>query len=201
MPRKYSAILVLSGMISLLVSCSAKKFTSAYYYKHEKVLDRIEGEYKQLYAQSPFTVGFTDKQYQTISLEIITDSLSYIYEFGAEEPRLTDTLTKYRINAERVTGLVKQMQAIRCTWIKNFVYYVDEKKNSLIFMSVKPVPFNPLFSYKKYYILTYFPQKQYFDSTGQLLDKRRQSRLRKINGDYFRRIDDKVCYTISGNFR
>jgi hypothetical protein len=201
MPTKLSHAIIAAGLMSFLLACSPRKFTSNYYFRNEKVLDRIEENYKQLYTQTPFTVGFTDKEHKTISLEIITDTLSYIYEFSVQEPRLADTLNKYNIHAARVISLVQQMQAIRCTWIKNFEYYVDEKKNSLIFMSVKPVPVNRPFSYKKYYILTYFPKAQSFDSTGQLLDNKKQRRLRKINGEVFRRIDDKVCYTISGNFR
>jgi hypothetical protein len=68
-------------------------------------------------------------------------------------------------------------------------------------MSIKPVALKAPFSYSKYYILTYFSQPQYFDNEGRLLDKRKRRRLRKINGEIFRRINDKVCYTISGKFR
>jgi hypothetical protein len=78
---------------------------------------------------------------------------------------------------------------------------VDEKKNSLILMSIKPVALKAPFSYSKYYILTYFSQPQHFDKDGKLLDKRGLRRYRKINGEVFTRINDKVCYTISGKFR
>jgi hypothetical protein len=78
---------------------------------------------------------------------------------------------------------------------------VDEKKSSMIFMSIKPVALKAPFAYQKYYTLTYFPQPQYFDSEGHLLDKKKLKRLRKINGEIFNRINDKVCYTISGDFR
>lgn len=201
MPIRFIHIAFQFVIISFLAACSSKIYTSNYYFQHAKVLDKIEETYKQLYPKGPFTVGFTDKQYQTLSLQIITDTLSYIYEFGVNEPRLTDTLVKYNLDAPKVIELVKQMQAIRCTWIKNFEYYVDEKEFSLIFLSVKPVALNVPFLYKKYYVLTYFQQPQYFDANGKLLDKRKLRRLRKINGEIFNRINDKVCYTISGNFR
>ena len=54
---------------------------------------------------------------------------------------------------------------------------------------------------KKYYILTYFQQPQYFDSEGRLLVGRRRRHIRKINGDVYHRINDRVCYTISDRFR
>lgn len=186
---------------SFMLSCSSKTIPVKYYYQHEKVLTRIEENYKKLNQQTPFTIAFTDRNFKTVLLEMITDTLTYKYEFNLDEKRLTDTLSKFRYNATKVVDLMKQMQSIRCTWINKLDYYVDEKKNSLIYMSIKAVAFKSPFSYQKYYTLTYFPQPQYFDSSGQLLDKRRLRRLRKINGEIFKRINDKVCYTITGNFR
>ena len=188
-------------IVAVLFSCSPKNISTKYYFENEKELAKIEESYKALYPQGPFNVGFTDREFKTISLEIITDTLSYIYEFGINEPRLTDTLLAYDLNAPKITALVKQMQGIRCTWINRSDYYVDERKHSLIFMSIKPVALKAPFAYAKYYVLTYFEQPQYFDSEGRLLDKRRLRRLRKINGEIFRRINNKVCYTISGRFR
>ena len=193
--------ILLTGLAGIIFSCSPKNISTKYYFQNEKALDRIEETYKQLYQQKPFTIGFTDRSFKTVSIEIITDSLSYIYEFTESESRLADTLTKYHPNGSKVIELIGEMQSIRCTWIRNLDYYVDEKKNSLIFMSIKPTALKAPFSYSKYYVLTYFQLPQYFDAEGRLLDKRKLRRLRKINGEIFKRINDKVCYTISGNFR
>ena len=201
MNSKGLQITLLLAVAGYFFSCSPKNISTKYYYQNEKVLDKIEETYKSMYGQEPFTVGFADKSFKTVSIEFITDTLSYIYEFSVDDPRLTDTLAKFHLNPSKTIELIRQMQSIRCTWIRNLDYYVDEKKNSLIFMSIKAVALNAPFSTKKYYVLSYFQQQQYFDSKGQLLDKRAQRRLRKINGEIFKRINDKVCYTISGNFR
>ncbi len=201
MSIKLMHAILLTGVVGFIFSCSPKNISTKYYYQNEKILDRIEESYKKLSQQQPFTVAFTSRDFETVSVEIITDTLSYIYEFGVNEPRLTDTLIKFHLNAPKVVTLIQQMQSIRCTWIKNFEYYVDEKMNTLIFMSIKPVALKAPFSYSKYYVLTYFQQPQHFDSEGRLLDKRKLRRLRKINGEVFKRINDKVCYTISGKFR
>lgn len=184
-----------------LFSCSPKNISGKYYLQNEKILDKIEESYKELYELGPFAVAFTDKQFHTVSIEIITDSLKYIYEFGEGDERITDTLERFGMNAERIIQMINRMQSIRCTWINKFDYYVDEKKNSLIFMSIKPVALQAPFSNKKYYILTYFAQPQVFDEEGRLLDKRKQRRLRIINGEIFHQINDKVCYTISNAYR
>ena len=197
---------ILSGSLAvsillLLYSCSAKKISSDYYYQHKEVLEKIEQSYTELYPKKPFTLAFTDKEFRTVSIEIITDSLSYIYDFAVHEPRLTDTLRKYHLNAEGVSNLIDLMVSIRCTWVNNFDYYVDQQKKYLVLISIKPVGLHSLFSSKKYYILTFYNKPQYFDEQGRLLDKKKRRRLRKINGEVFHRINDKVCYTISGQFR
>lgn len=191
----------LAGIMAVLASCSPKNISEKYYLQHEASLDRIEERYKELYHQKPFTLAFTGRDFKIVAVEIITDTLTYIYEFNIDEPRLTDTLLQYHLNATKINGLIQEMHSIRCAWINNFDYYVDEKKNSLIFMSIKPVALKAPFSYKKYYILTYFSQPQRFDSEGRLLDRRELRRLNKINGEIFWRINDKVCYTISSTFR
>jgi hypothetical protein len=117
------------------------------------------------------------------------------------EPRLIDTLNRYKISAIGVKEIIRQMQSIRCAWLNESDYYVDGKKYTLILMSIKPVALKRPFAYAKYYVLTYFPQPQYFDSEGRLLQKRKLNELRKINGEIFKRINNKVCYTISGRFR
>jgi len=194
-------ILSAVGIVMLLFSCSAKKITSDFYYEHQTVLEEIEQSYKKLNEQRPFSLAFTDKDFRTASLEIITDTLSYIYDLGVHSQALNDTLHKYHFNVEGVNHLVDLMVGLRCTWVNNFDYYVDERKRTLILISIKPVGLHPILSYKKYYILTFFSQPQHFDEKGRLLDKRRLRRLRKINGEVFQRINDKVCYTISGQFR
>ena len=201
MPTKLAIAILFSGTVCFNLSCSPKNISTKYYYQNEKVLDRIEETYKKLNQQRPFTIAFTDRQFTNLSFEIITDTLNYIYQFDINAPGLTDTLVAYHFQAARVVELIQLMRSIRCIWINKLDYYVDEKKNTLIFMSIKPVALKAPFSYQKYYTLTYYPQPQYFDSTGQLLDKRRLSRLRKINGEIFKRINDKVCYAISGDFR
>jgi len=201
MLNKKAYILIVSLSTGLLFSCSPKNISTKYYYENERVLDRIEESYKSLYPLGPFNVGFTDRDFKTVSLEIITDTLSYIYEFNIDEARLSDTLAAYKLNAVKINTLIKQMHDIRCTWITFSDYYVDEKKHTLILMSIKPVALKAPFSYAKYYVLTYFPQPQYFDREGRLLDKRRMRRLRKINGEVFKRINNKVCYAVTGHFR
>jgi len=202
MQNKGNYTILLLCAIMLLCSCASRKMISSnYYYENEKALTVIEQSYKALYREKPFSVEFTDRSFNYISLEIITDSVKLIYEFEINEPRLQDTLIKYHLPAKAVTGLIIQMRSIHCIWINNLDYYTNNQKSYLVFMSIRPVAIHLPFTSEKYFILTFYSQPQYFDSEGRLLANRRLRKLRKINDEIFRRINDKVCYTISGRFR
>ena len=195
----YNALMFI---IILLCSCgSGRSFFTNYYLKNEKTLTVIEQSYKALYQQRRFSIQFTDHSFKNISLEIITDSIKFIYEFEINDPGLKDTLFKYGLPVNGVRDLIKQMGSIHCMWINNLDYYTNKGKQALIFMSIRNIAIHLPFTYEKYYILTFYPQPQYFNKDGKLLAKRSLRKLRKINDEIFMRINNKVCYTISERFR
>ena len=202
MPNRNIHILFFVCIMLLLCSCASRKvFSTNYYRENEKTLSIIEQSFKTLYEQKHFSVGFTDQSFNYVSIEIITDSIKYIYEFEINETRFRDTLKKYGLPVQGITDLVTQMRSIQCIWINNLDFYTNNQKKSLVFMSIRPVAVHLPFTTEKYYILTFYSQPQYFDSEGRLLANRRIRQLRKINDDVFRRINDKVAYTISERFR
>lgn len=196
---KYHLLIALGTAV--FMSCSPKNISTRYYFEHEKTLDSIELAYTKINRETPLSIGFTSKDLERLSVIIRTDTLNYIYNFEAGEKRLADTLEHYHIPVGETMALIRQMQSIRCTWVDNYNYYIDDKKHSLTFISIKPVAVQSPFASTRYYILTYFKQPQYFDSEGRLLERRKLRRLRKINGEIFKRINDKVCYTVSTRFR
>lgn len=203
MRNKQPLILPLFVCLLLFSACTSRKlFSTRYYFENEATPSKLEKSYRQLYAVKPFSVGFTDRSFNTISLEIITDSIKYIYEFPVNDSaRLQDSLVKYRIPDKEAITLINEMRAIKCIWINNLDYYSNNQERSLVFMSIRPLAVHLPFTPEKYYILTFYAQPQYFDSEGRLLANRRLRKLRKINGEIFRRINEKVCYTISEKFR
>src|SRR5882757_757858 len=199
LPYRPFLFIALLGYYGAL-SCTPLNITN-YYHKHQTTLYSIEQDYKKAYWKKPFSVEFTDRPFTHVSLELNTDSLTYIYEFAVGEARIGDSLRKYGFDAHAIDALITKMRSVRCTWVNNLDYYTDEQHHSLIYVSLWPRIFNLPFVNKKYYILTYFSQSQYFDSEGNLLVGRRLRRIRKINGDIFKKITSKVCYTVSDRFR
>jgi len=202
MPNKSRHIILLLCIAGLLCSCASPKvFTTKYYFENEKTLTFIEQLYRTIHSSKHFSIFFTDKSFDFISLEIITDSIKYIYEFNIKEPRLQDTLLKYGLPVQGMDDLISQMRSIHCIWINNLDYYTNGQKHSMVFMSIRHTAVHLPFTAEKYYILTFYSQPQYFDSEGRLLNNRRLRKLRKINDDVFRRVNDKVAYTVSERFR
>ena len=197
-PLFFFALTTLTALT--LCSCTTVNVAN-YYYKNHPVLDSIEQSYKTAYRRKPFSIEFTERSFNRISLELMTDSLKYIYEFGLGEGRMRDTLLKYGFDDHAISRLIGQMRSVHCAWINNLDYYVNEEKRWLVYISIWPRALNFPFVNKRYNILAYFSQPQYFDDRGRLLTGRRMRRVRKINAEVFKRINDTVCYTLSDRFR
>jgi hypothetical protein len=197
-PRIYHLFLL--ATLAATSSCTSLNITN-YYHRHHYTLDGMEQTFQKAYREKPFSIEFTDRPFDHVSLELITDTLTYIYEFAVGEPRLQDTLLKYGYDTAAIDNLITNMRSMECTWINNLDYYAEETRHSLVYISLWPKRFTSPFVNKKYYILTYFSQPQYFDAGGDLMTGRRLRHIRKINGETFRKINAKVCYTISAQFR
>lgn len=197
---KYKFFLNLLLLSTFSFSCVNRNI-SRYFFKNKTVLDDLQKDYAAEYSKRPFSLEYSDKSFNNISIEIITDSIKYIYGFNIKQTVLNDTLNKYKIRPEAIDHLLKDMKSINCIWLNKLDYYVDGKKNLLVFMSIREKRFHFPLAKRRYYILSYFEQHQYFDKNGKLLNKRRQKAVRKIHGDVFKRITDKVAYTVSDRFR
>ena len=194
--------LIILSIISLFVSsCSTRIISTNYYQEHKSTVDSIERRYEKLNASKPFALAFTDKELNIVSIEMISDTLTRIYEFDINEQRLTDSLVKYGYDPPGINYLLRRMQETKVTWINSVDYYVNDQPQQLIYLSIKPVTIRYLFSPPKYIALGYFRTAQSFDEKGRLLDNRRTKKIRKIKGQEFYKITDRICYTITEKYR
>jgi hypothetical protein len=196
----HPAIVATIASLALFTSCTSLNITN-YYHKHQYTLDGMARVYQTAWHNRHFSIEFTDRTFNQVSLELDTDTLTYIYEFTAGESRMQDTILKYGYDSAAIDNLILNMRSMECTWINDLDYYTDTTRHSLVYISLWPKTFNLPFANKKYFILTYFSQPQYFDPEGNLMTGRRLRHIRKINGETFKKINDKVCYTISAQFR
>ena len=199
MIRHLSNLLII--FLFFAASCSTKIISTNIYQDQKEELDNIERRYEKLNPTNHFSLAFTDKKFTIVSLEMITDTLTRIYEFNVNEQRLADTLVKFNYDTAGIYYLIRKMQQTKVTWINSFDYYVNDQPQQLIILSLKPVTIRYIFSPPKYVALAYFRTTQFFDEKGRLLDSRRTKQVRKIKGQVFYRITDRICYTITEKYR
>lgn len=171
------------------------------YQQNRKTYDSIEKKYLRLFRESPFAVAYSDPGFTHVKLEFISDTLTRVYEFKIGDTRLQDTLLHYNLDTNAVMGLLSEMKRVRCIWLDNFDYYVNGKEHRVTYVSIKPVTIRYPLSQPKFIILAYFPTPQVFDKNGILLDSRRTKRQRKLGGHTFRKITDRICFTIAEKYR
>jgi len=199
MIRQLFIILITCSLLAM--SCSTKIVSTNIYQEQKENLNKIESRYEKINPANHFSLAYTDKKFNIISLEMISDTLTRIYEFNINERRLADTLIKYNYDTAGIYFLIRKMRESKVTWINSFDYYVNDQPQQLIILSIKPVTVRYIFSPPKYVALAYFRTAQSFDEKGRLLDSRRTKQVRKIKGQVFYKITDRICYTITDKYR
>ncbi|MET0635405.1 MAG: hypothetical protein ABWZ25_05230 [Chitinophagaceae bacterium] len=193
---------ILVAVALLLISCNhSRKFTQNYYKENQSTIQSIRNRFNAIYDQQPFSLELKDKYLQRIGLEIITDSIKYIYAFNVNESNLVDTLRKYRFDIESMGKLIVDMQRAHCTWITNLDYYENREKKELLFLSVRHKALEVFLKPEKYFTLALFNQPQPVDEKKRLLDKESVNQLRKINGKVYRSINPEIFYAVTDSYR
>jgi hypothetical protein len=201
MMTKYYFLLLL---LLVLGSCTISRiYPQKYYNEHKDLLHQTETLYENTSHKKSFALGFTSLDFTSVSIELKTDTVRYIYDFNIDEARMNDTLSRFGYDSTSVQQVIANMKALRSTWINTLDYYVDGRPGTVSFISIplRQFSFFPLMQKRKYYVYTFYDRPQFYDEQDRLLDRRSSKRLRKINGQTFHRINDRVSYTISGKFR
>lgn len=197
----WSCVVLVPIAIGMLSCGTGRNLSTDYYFEHQGIIDSIRNRFQACYTQKPFSIEFKDRNFRHISYEILNDTMRHIYNFDLENGDLRDTLDKYHYNTPEIIALLADMRSIRCTWISKLDYYENRRKKTLVFISVRHNKLESVFNGEKYYALAFFNERQTFDERGRLRDKSERRRSREINGVVFRRITDRICYAITGNFR
>jgi len=200
MKKQLVYIIAITAFIS--GSCSySKKFSREFFRENETMLNSLQHRYREHYKERPFSIEIKDRDFQQVSLEILTDTVRYIYSFYLDDPALVDTLRKYRFNISFMEKLIEDMRTTHCTWLTHLEYYENLKKQQLVFLSIRHRRLESFLKKDKYFTLAFFQYNQPFDERGRLLDRANKKVLRKINGAVFFKMTDSVAYAISSDFR
>jgi len=192
MKVSYGYIIVM-GMLAVFASCTASKGrkTEAYYEKNRGAIERLRQQYDRLYAQQPFSIGFTDKSYRYYVMEVTTDTVRYIYNTDQSEMRLYQMIEHFRYDTATLGGLARQMKELKCLWVDKSFFYVNEVKETVTFLSFKSVLLDQPFVENKYYILMF---------TQSSFERHDEVKARLKKGDIVK-IRPNVYFFIGNRFR
>jgi len=182
------SLFVLTGLSSCY-STSGRK-SASYYEKNQLEINTIRMLYDSLYHHQPFSIGFTDKTFKYYVMEVTTDTLRSIYNNERSEKQLFETIARFSYDTSMLKQLSTKMKEIECLWIDKASFYLDEKKDTVTFISFKSVLIDKPFVENKYYILLFLKKK--------LEHPYLQNRVKK--GELVR-INDLVYFMIGNKFR
>ena len=199
-------ISLLSACLGVLciacMSCSTSlDFTGNYYTKNRAKLELIQERYEKLYTRQPFQLDLKDRELTRIGIELLTDSIKYIYNFTLTDRSFIDTLDKYNLDIKEMSLLISDMQEVQATWISKLDYFQNRERKYLVFLSVRHRKLHSLLKPERYFTLAFFNNDQSYDKKGRLLDKDDQKRHRLINGEIFHRLNNKLFYAVMDRYR
>ena len=97
----------------LLASCTySLKFTGDYYKENEQTLVSIRERYERLYAIQPFSLDLMNKELSQIGIELMTDTMKYVYNFTLTDRSFPDTLSRYHLDLKEMSLLIRDMQKL-----------------------------------------------------------------------------------------
>ena len=148
---------ILTGLSSCYVNSDRK--SAAYYEKNQLNINTIRMLYDSLYNHQPFSIGFTDKTFKYYVMEVTTDTLRSIFNNEKSEKQLFETIVRFNYDTSMLKQLSAKMKEIECLWIDKASFYLDEKKDTVTFLSFKSVLIDKPFVENKYYILLFLKKK------------------------------------------
>lgn len=186
----------------LLASCTySLKFTGDYYKENENTLQSIRERYERLYAIQPFSLDLMNKELSQIGIELMTDTMKYVYNFTLTDRSFPDTLNRYHLDLKEMSLLIGDMQKVQATWISKLDYFVNRQQRFLIFLSIRHRSLKKPLKPERYFTLAFFNSPQLYDKKGRLLDRDDRKKHRQINGEVFVKLTDRVFYAVMDRYR
>lgn len=185
---KYSAFIILT----LCCSCATlkEKKSGEFYLQNQNAIKRIILNYDSLYAHIPFNIGFSDRGYTKVGMDIITDTVRYAVTNLQSEELFKRTIEGFHFDPTRIRALYTDLFSIKCIWLGKADYYHQGQRRLLTYLSFRSVAAGNPFLDRKYYTLLFFEPG--------FLKEEMNDRLSKTG---FKKIDTDVYFSILGRFR
>lgn len=190
--KRISMYIICCILVAFLASCASTstRKTADYYRQNEQAIKEIRKLYDTLYRQQPFASGFTDKSCKYYVLQVMTDTLRYIFDTEHNERKLYETVLRFQYDTAMLRQLAMKMKTLKCLWLARAPVYSETKSDTVEYLSFKSVSVDKPFEENKYYVLIFLDH--------QIVSPEAEARVRK--GDLVK-IDELVYFTIGSKYR
>lgn len=184
-------ILVLT-VLTLLWGCvsSREKKSARYYVEHEQEINEILAMYAQLYRHQPFNIGFSQKDYSYVGMDIITDTLRWALNSQEGMEAFREAVHQFHYDTVALASLYRKLQKIKCYWLGTDELYFHKQRYDIVFLSFGSVRFGNPFLDRKYYNLLFFDPKSISPGIDSM-----------ILGTGFSKVRENVYFKIMDRFR
>jgi hypothetical protein len=189
-PFKTVVLILVAGLLFGACAAGKKRKSANYYREHKSSLDSLRSLYDELYHHQAFSAGFTDKSYKYFVMEVITDTVRYIYNTEKNQPQVIEMISKFQYDKEKIRRFGELMKANECLWLSKSSFYANEKRETVTYLSFKSAATDRPFVENKYYVLIFMDHP--ITSTG--------IRQRIKDGELVK-IDELVYFTIGNAYR
>lgn len=176
----------------LFASClaSRERKSGKYYVQHEAEIREMLSLYRQLYSHQPFTIGFSNRDFRYVGMDIITDTVRYAINNEQSLELFREAINGFHYDTAALLTLYRKMHAIKCIWMGTADLFYDGREEIVTFLSFRSVLFGNPFLDRKYYNLVIFDPA--------FVNPRTDSMFRAQG---FNRVKDEVYFKIMGRFR
>jgi hypothetical protein len=178
-------LVLLGGCVSMREKKSAK-----YYFEHEKKIEGVLNNYNDLYKTQPFNLGFSERDYSKIGIDILTDSIRYAMTNQQYSDAIRETVVAFGYDTARLRRLYTDLYEIRSIWLGKDEIFHKGGTSQVTYLSFRSVAGGNPFLDRKYYTLVIFDPV--------VLDEELRSTLIKQG---FSPIKGNVYFKIMGRFR
>lgn len=176
-------------VISSCVSTKEKK-SAKYYFQHEKKIDEIISAYDDLYKQQPFNLGFSERDYSKIGMDIITDTIRYAITNQLRTNAIHEAVVAFGYDTIKLRKLYMDLYEIRAIWLGRDEVYHHEAGSSVTYLSFRSVAVGNPFLDRKFYTLVFF-DKKYMDEEFK----------KKLDKQGYKLVKDNIYFNIMNRFR
>src|SRR5436190_1359450 len=135
--------------------------------------------YEKLYKTQPFSLGFSDRSFKYVEMDVKTDTVRYAMDIAESKKTFFSVVERFRYDTVALGQLYRKMKEIKCIWLgKDNLYYMG-KEETIVFLSFKSALNGNPFLDRKFYMLILFDPRFITPEMAREIEKNGYKKVKK----------------------